>query len=324
MATDRSRELCIAQTALPLPCFFPSVSSVKTNLMPVDYVELLVAAGHSLFLASAYDIAHCTDDHRPRMDAALTQSKGHGAVILLDSGNYESFWKDDKDWQPDRFHEIARSSGHHLCFCYDNQQPPSASESIAEGVVASVLRDREHALGTVAPIVHGDTALLPDAARRTAEQLYPLLLAIPERKLGEGILERTRTVRKIREALNGLEVYCPLHLLGTGNPLSIIAYALAGADSFDGLEWCQTVVDHETGKLLHFQQWDLIRHQTEWGQRHKLPYAQSVLMHNLNFYREFMASLHEAIHRGDTESFIRQYATNKQASLLLRASEGRE
>ena len=321
LATDRSMELCIGQTALPLPCFFPSVSGVKTNLAPVEYVELLVAAGHSLFLTSAFDIAHCTDDQRQRIDTALMHSKERGAVILMDSGNYESFWKDDKDWQPDRFHEIAGSSRHDLCFCYDNHQPPDAAESIAEDVVARVLRDREHALGTVAPIVHGNTALLPDAARRTAEQLYPLLLAVPERELGEGILERTRTVRKIREALNSLDVYCPLHLLGTGNPLSIIAYALAGADSFDGLEWCQTVVDHETGKLLHFQQWDLIRHQTEWGQSHALPYVQSVLMHNLNFYREFMARLHEAIHREDTESFVRQYTTNKQADLLIQASE---
>ena len=45
-------------------------------------------------------------------------------------------------------------------------------------------------------------------------------------------------------------------------------------------------------------------------------------MHNLDFYREFMKKLHEAIHREDTETFIQQYATNEQADLLLRASEG--
>ena len=320
MATDRRRELWVAQTALPLPCFFPSVSSVKTNLMAVDYVELLAAAGHSLFLVSAYDIAHCADNEQLRIDNALRQSKERGTVILMDSGNYESFWKDDRDWQQDRFHEIAGSSHHHLCFCYDNQRPPETSDSIAEDVVARVIRDQEHALGTVAPIVHGHTKLLPDAVRRTAEQLYPLFIAVPERELGEGILERTRTVSKIREALNSLDVYFPLHLLGTGNPLSIIAYAMAGADSFDGLEWCQTVVDHQTGRLLHFQQWDLIRHQTDWGQCNILSYIQSVLMHNLEFYREFMARLHEVIHHGDAESLLREYTTAEQAALLIQAS----
>ena len=324
MSIDRSTELCIAHTILPIPCFFPSVSSVKTNLPPVDYVELLATSYHPLFLVSAYDIAHCLSDDRPQLDAALSESKERGSVILMDSGNYESFWKNDKDWQPDRFHEIAGSSHYHLCFCYDNQWPPSTSESIAEDVVASVIRDQKYALETVAPIVHGDTALLADASRRTAEQLYPLLLAVPERELGEGIVERTRTVKRIREALDTLEVYCPLHLLGTGNPLSIIAYSLAGADSFDGLEWCQTVVDHQTGRLLHFQQWDLIRHQTEWGQNRSLPYIQSVLMHNLVFYRTFMAKLHEAIHNGEAESFMRHYATDEQAALLIQASAGDE
>ena len=230
------------------------------------------------------------------MDTVLTQGKERGAVILLDSGNYESFWKDDKDWQQERFHEIAGFDHHHLCFCYDNQQPPSTSESIAEDVVVGVIRDQKHAFGTVVPIIHGDTTLLPDAARRTAEQLYPLLLAVPERELGEGIIERTRTVRKIREALNALGVYCPIHLLGTGNPLSIIAYSLAGADSFDGLEWCQTVVNHETGRLLHFQQWDLIRHQTEWGQCSGLPYIQN----SLDAQFEFLSRIYGKFVRSNT------------------------
>lgn len=324
MVIDRSTELYISQTTLQLPCFFPSVSSVKANLLPVDYVELLVWARYPLFLVSAYDIAHCTEDQRLRLDTALTKGEERDTVILMDSGNYESFWKADKDWQLERFHEIAGSNHHHLCFCYDNQQPPGTSESIAEDVVTGVIRDQKHAFGTVAPIIHGDTALLPDAARRTAEQLYPLLLAVPERELGDGIIERTRMVRRIRDALNALDVYCPLHLLGTGNPLSIIAYSLAGADSFDGLEWCQTVVDHETGRLLHSQQWDLIRYQTEWGQCSGLPYIYSALMHNLSFYREFMVSLYEAIHFGDVESFIQKYATNEQADLLIQASKGYE
>jgi len=321
-AVDRNTELCIAQTAFPLPCFFPSVSSVKTNLMPVDYVELLDAAAHPLFLASAYDIASSSEEHRTRLDAALIRSEERGSVILMDSGNYEGFWKGDVGWQPDTFHGIIRASQHHLCFCYDNQDPLSDSESIADDVVASVLRDQEHARGTVVPIVHGATALLPDAARIVARQLYPVLLAVPERALGEGIVERTRTVQKIRQALSALEIYCPLHLLGTGNPLSIIAYSMAGADSFDGLEWCQTVVDHESGRLFHFQQWDLFRHQTVWGSNDSLPYIQSVLMHNLGFYRQFMANLHESITNNTAEDFLRRFATENQASLLMNAIEG--
>ena len=319
MAINRDMELYIAGTVLQLPCFFPSVSSVRTNLNPVDYVELLDLSGHPHFLVSAYDLFHCPNDQYQRIDTTLKQSKARGSAILMDSGNYESFWKDDKTWLPDTFHKIAGTNNYHLCFCYDNQDPPSDSKLIAEDVVGSVLRDQEYALGTVIPIIHGSAITLPDAVRMVAEQLHPIFLTVPERELGEGIVERTQTVRKIREALNSLGTYYPLHLLGTGNPLSIITYALAGADSFDGLEWCQTTVDHETGRLLHFQQWDLIRHQTKWGDPSPLPYIQSVLMHNLDFYEKFMIEFREAIRSNDTESFLRYYATNEQASLLFQA-----
>ena len=223
----------------------------------------------------------------------------------------ESFWKDDNSWQPHDFHKIARTGNCHLCFCYDNQGPSSDSKSIAEDVVDSVLQDQDYALGTVIPIIHGSASSLPDAVRMVAEQLHPILLAVPERELGEGIIERTKTVKRIRESLNTLDIYYPLHLLGTGNPLSIITYAFAGADSFDGLEWCQTAVDHNTGRLLHFQQWDLICHQTKWGESSPLPYIQSVLMHNLYFYRGFMVRLREALHSDDAELFLRHYAINE-------------
>lgn len=324
MTQDRTFDLSIAQTVIALPCFFPSVSSVKTNLMPVDYFELLDAATHPLLLASAYDIANCPPDHRPRMNAALSRSKKRGAAILMDSGNYEGFWKGELAWTPDRFHEVVRESEHHLCFCHDNQEPPDSAEAIAEDVVSSVLRDQQHALGTVAPIIHGATALLPTAARLVGDQLFPVLLAVPERALGDGIIARTQAVRRIRKALDGLGIYCPLHLLGTGNPLSIAVYAMAGADSFDGLEWCQTVVDHETGRLFHFQQWDLFREQTGWGSNSALPYIQSALMHNLEFYRTFMRELREALMNDRAEPFLQRHATDKQASLLVDAIKGGE
>jgi len=322
MAHTRNFELCIARTVVQLPCFFPSVSSVKTNLMPVDYVELLNAAAHPLFLVSAYDIANSPAEHRARLDSALNRSKKGGTAILMDSGNYEGFWKGDSAWDTAGLHEIAGTSAHALCFCYDNQEPPNTAEAIANDVVSSVLRDQEHSLGTVAPIVHGRTELLAVAAQQVAEQIYPVILAVPERALGEGIVARIRSVRSIRKALDELGFYCPLHLLGTGNPLSIIAYAMAGADSFDGLEWCQTVVDHETGQLFHFQQWDLFRHQTDWGGNDALPYIQSVLMHNLYFYRQFMDDLRESMKNGVAKDFLRHFSYERQATMLLNAIEG--
>ena len=321
-AVERHTELNVGSASLALPCFYPSVSSVKTNMMPVDYVELLHAADHSLFLTSAYDVAQCGDDDRMRIESALTQSKEQGAVILMDSGNYEGYWKGDQNWSPEHFHRIATTSQYNLCFCHDNQDPPDDATEIAAEVVSSVLRDQEHAIGTVVPIVHGAAALLPMAVKLVAEQLFPVMLAVPERDLGEGILERLRTVRRIRDSLDSVGTFIPLHLLGTGNPLSINCYSIAGADSFDGLEWCQTVVDHDTGRLSHFQHWDIFRHQTKWGSDSPLPYIQSVLMHNLEFYKSFMAGLRDAIHGDGASAFLRNYASEQRARNLEIAIEG--
>lgn len=290
--------------------------------MPVDYVELLDAAFYPLYLVSAYDIANSSREHQQRIDVAFKKSRAKGSTILLDSGKYESFWKWDLDWQLDSFYDVAGAYEHDLCFCYDNQNPPDTATAISDDVVRTVLRDQEHCNGTIIPIVHSPTDLLSAAAQKVAEILCPVLLAIPERALGEGITERIRSVRKIRNALDKLGFYCPLHLLGTGNPISIIAYTIAGADSFDGLEWCQTAVDHKSALLFHFQQWDFFRKQTEWGSNGILPYIQSVLMHNLDFYSTFMRNLGDAVHRNMLHELLAEYLSKDHAEIIYNAIKG--
>ncbi len=54
--------LTVADIGVRLPCFFPSISSVKANLLPVDYLEFLVAAEHPVLLISAYDVAKAATD----------------------------------------------------------------------------------------------------------------------------------------------------------------------------------------------------------------------------------------------------------------------
>jgi len=321
MAVMRRHSLCLGGRTVPLPCFFPSVSSVKTNLLPVDYVEILAAVSQPLFLVSAYDIARSCPEHQQRIASALTQSRTKGSAVLLDSGNYEGFWKDGIDWQVEGFHAVSTAYEHDLAFCYDNQDPPKTVDAISEDVVRSVLRDQEHAIGTIVPIVHGPADLLPTAVQKVAEQLCPLLVAVPERALGEGIVARARSVRAIRNALNALGFYCPLHLLGTGNPISMIAYSMAGADSFDGLEWCQTVVDHKTAMLLHFQQWDFVRGQTEWGSNSTLPYIQSGLLHNLAFYTAFMGTLQDAAKRCALDEVLALYLPKERFEIMRGAFE---
>lgn len=330
MMKPESAKLHIAGKALQLPCFFPSVSSVKTNFPPRVYVDILSASKYPLFLISAYDMANSSRADFAHIQKALRRSNANNATILMDSGQYEQYWKKDKSWTVKKFHKISNSCPHHIRFCFDKLEPSPVAGIAADQVVRSVRRDdasiskyiRSNTIkmASVAPIVHGRSNMLDKIAANVAGKLHPLMLAVTERELGDGILERTETVRRIREALNGLDFYCPLHLLGTGNPLSIAIYSMAGADSFDGLEWCQTVVDHGTGQLFHFQQWDFFRHQTGFETKDTLSYEMRVLSHNLEFFKNFMQKLCEDGSLDFRKEFVQKSVAGEHSTQLFRAA----
>jgi queuine/archaeosine tRNA-ribosyltransferase len=148
---------------------------------------------------------------------------------------------------------------------------------------------------TIAPIVHGRQPELPARVASVAQMARPLLLAVAERELGDGIVARARTVKEIRVALDAVVPDCALHLLGTGNPLSLLVFAIAGANSFDGLEWCQTVTDPDGVRLLHFQQRELVRSLVPEEILAKWTYDQATLLHNLAFYSWWMNQVRDAI-----------------------------
>jgi hypothetical protein len=155
--------------------------------------------------------------------------------------------------------------------------------------------------------MHAPTDLFPEVARGVADRLTPVMIAMPERELGQGIIEKAETIWKIRKALNETGQYYPIHLLGTGNPLSILIYVLCGSDSFDGVEWFQTTVDHNTGLLYHFQQRELFGQQSEFCSKPELPYIQATLAHNLLFYRKWMEQIQTSLFSGTIAELAQGY-----------------
>ncbi|MBC2732464.1 hypothetical protein [Thiobacillus sp.] len=304
MAVRRPAELRIGGKALPLPAYFPSISSVKTAMRPQDYLQVLssLIGLNSQYLVSAFDLAAI---ERPDEAARMLQAaRGEGAVTLMDSGNYESFWKDAQDsWTQATFHQMLGVFPCDLAFGFDEQEPPDdAVEHVA--LVVSRWRDDQAAAGEclVVPIIHGTAEVLPALCLAVAAETGVPMLAVAERRLGDGVIERARAVRAIRDELDKLGRYVALHLLGTGNPISIALYAAMGADSFDGLEWCQTVVDHDTALLYHLSQADFFAGQTAWAEA-GLSYQARTLAHNLEFYTAWMHRLRAAMAAGDVADF---------------------
>ena len=80
MTAVRPADLTIGARSLPLPVYFPSISSVKTALLPQDYLQLLSSLGglNGQFLVSAFDLAGI--DQSQSMQGALSSARQAGIV----------------------------------------------------------------------------------------------------------------------------------------------------------------------------------------------------------------------------------------------------
>lgn len=302
---DRLTHLSHGPRALPLPVFFPSVSSVKTALRPMDYVQLLssLAGVNDQFLVSAFDLARIDEARCAR--EVLDCARNAGALVLMDSGNYESSWKDAQaSWKQADFHRVLSAFPCDLAFGFDEQAPPGNFDEDLALIVNHWQADQAVAGDRlIVPIVHAADRV-PASCAAVAAETGVAMIAVAERRLGDGVAERARSVRAIREALNKLDRYVVLHLLGTGNPISMALYTAMGADSFDGLEWCQTVVDHDTAALHHLSHADFFAGQTAWGDA-GLSFQARTLAHNLEFFADWMRRLRDATGQGHLEAFCR-------------------
>jgi queuine/archaeosine tRNA-ribosyltransferase len=120
-------------------------------------------------------------------------------------------------------------------------------------------------------------------------------------------------MRNIRMELDKLPFYQPVHLLGTGNPWSVAVLLAAGADSFDGLEWCRMVVDRQHHRLNHFQHFDFFTFQAEFADSavtraaiadDKVDFAGKVAFHNLDYFMEFSARMQETVAESSYEVLV--------------------
>lgn len=330
----RPDTLTIGGKHLRLPAFAFSLSSHETQVSPLDGATLLHELGPDAALVSAYDASRGTSkEERRRLRAMVRRLVRSETLLFLDSGNYEAERKNDTctpkrnptGWSREQFHEVARALSPDITFSFDKLPDRGSAAAIASRTVESYSVDHS-ALGDlgfpICPIVHLPSSLRAGRAEfaeevivSVAEELDPIMVAIPERELGDGLRTRARAVRRIRDGLNGLQRYYPLHLLGTGNPLSMAVLAAAGADAFDGLEWCRTVADYDKGYLFHFQHLDLFLESQLTRirdprsrlllQSNDVPFATKALIYNVDFFADWSRTMRSQIHSGQAEYLLR-------------------
>ncbi len=306
MAAQRPSDLTIGGSRLRLPIYFPSVSSVKTTINPADYISVLSALHAEQFLVSAFDIHFAEAEARKFITVKISQAMHEGASVLIDSGNYESFWKEkNMSWLRENYHALLATINCTIAFSFDEQSPPEDFSAHVRLICERYKQDQAvNSDNPIVPIIHGKAEMLPKICTYVADKMGIAMVAVPERCLGEGVFERAQTISELRKALDVTGRYIALHLLGTGNPISIAIYTLSGADSYDGLEWCRNVVDHESATLFHFAQADFFQRQTEYGDM-DIGFQPRTLAHNLAFYHRWMERLSNSVHDGRGVEFCK-------------------
>lgn len=342
--TPPARTIFLENKKVRLPVLFHSTSSHETRLDPFEAVELLTLFGRGAsasvettgcqtILVSAYDLiernypsAEKKKELR-RLRKWIGEFSKRGGFVMVDSGNYEAVRLDDKTWCRSDFNEALSSIPHDWVLSFDYSEPSSHSPprrnmlSTTAKIIKQSKLDQELTLSPIVPIVHSpkadsgyghDLQGLPQVVKQIAEELQPPMIAVPERELGPGIFECAATLRSIRKALQALPFYQPIHVLGTGNPISIVVYTAAGADSFDGLEWCRYAIDAEARTLHHTQHFDFFEYQGRMANSQitqdamddvNIGISGKVALHNLDFYTGFLMGLRTHTDEGKLEVF---------------------
>jgi hypothetical protein len=314
------RPATIGAMKLELPTIFLSVSSFETQLIPVEALKVLRVGQYPAVLVSAYDLPPGPEGRKMRTQ--LKRYRKNGGFVLVDSGNYESTRLNDQSWTPARLAKTLRDvDARDWAFCFDTLDPKWHGDRAAREVIDAVRRDEKRSNCPVLPIVHARrkkgggfrTEELPQLAVTLAEQLHPAMIAFPERELGPGIIERAKTMLAIRKALSTLPYYQPVHLLGTGNPWSIAILCAAGADSFDGLEWCRVAIDRDHDVFNHFQHFDFYSWQTRGGSNDlakaaledpNIAFAGKVAFHNFAYYLNLLVELRRHVRTNTFEALF--------------------
>jgi hypothetical protein len=315
--------ITIGTRSFRAPIFVPSISSFETQLKPASALRLQYTLREPISLVSAYDVAN--DPELIKLCKAFREQ----GVLLLDSGGYESSRisrystdPEGKRWNFEKYSEIASNDIYDYIFSFDYF--PKREEPVREFRERILKSFREHAdvldIEKLIPVIHiqtkegdfrfndGDAV---DLFGYIAGQIECYFVSVPERELGQGIINRTNLARLISRRLRQSD--CHLHVLGCGNLLSLSLLTVAGVTMCDGLEWCRTFAATDF-HLHHFQQKDLFADPNYYSRNPvaeyifketQLDYQTQVAVRNLLSFQVFADDLQNRLEQFSINEFVR-------------------
>jgi len=313
---SRVIEIVLNGRKLLTPSYFPSISSYGVKFSMSDLLYLLNFHKYPRLLLSAYDLYNSEPKEKARLMSIIKDYRQKG-FLFMDSGLYESSWRKDPNWNMNSYKNLVSQIRFDLYTSFDVLPDPKKKETEAEFkdktfknvLESSVLQDNNLFIA----ILHGSSPASLVSIVEEFIKRHPNLcgaVAVAERDCGYSVLERAGIISEIRRTLNKSNKENLLHILGCGNPLSMLLFSYCGADTFDSLDWLKHVINPDPNSLLinDFSHLPLLNCKCRIcdDPKHKnADYLEKVLLHNLHFYQNFVVQIQSLIQHDNLETYLR-------------------
>ncbi len=248
--------------AVETPLLIPSISSkgfkvfqsgVEQGLSEVSRALRLVAPQLSnALLISGYDLHYKYLSEAELLSSAPLESiYATPESLFIDSGGYESragFDEGDiadclhapKSWTEEDYEAICSGLSTDLSIALVSFDKPAPYDEQVSSAQRFFARHRGFLpVFLLKPTSQGSNYLRLD--RLTEEQILNMsgfsVLGVTEKELGNSLIDRLKSIAKLRQRLRELNVDIPIHIFGGLDPLLTPLYFIAGAELFDGLTW---------------------------------------------------------------------------------------
>ena len=306
----RLLEVKVGKKQLVTPTYFPAISRKEIRDAKDCFLELVTTSGYPRLLVSAYDYGKTGTKAQRRAVKRLSDYNRHGSIVMLDSGVFESYWREDPRWAFTNYRNSVMKIDSDFFMSFDVLALNKVTyEEFRKLTLQSILDSsratkRSHCI----PIVHERNPsnlvhFVSDLLGRIPELFASL--AVSERELGQTISERCIPIMKLRRSLNkhggGL-----LHVLGCGQPISMAFYVYSGADTFDSLDWALSAFDPQRERLIDRSHFELLGCKCEVCKKSKIDPSSRVYLHNLLSYQKYSMKLHSMVNQGTLFDYLQE------------------
>ena len=307
-----NRVITLGEKKIEMPVFIPSISSFGLKLSLRKLNRIINDVSFPRVLISCYDIHNSQE--KSSKDFIFIKQYVKKNILILDSGFYESYWHSDQEWSFEKYSKIITENTFDFYTSYDYVPNTNNIEISFKNIFKFIEKSYELKKDACfIPVFH---SFDPDHLIKIIElylkehQEIGCSIAIPEKELGndlESIISNIIQIKKIINKYNEEKIF---HVLGCGDPLSILIYSFFGVDVFDSRDWAKKVYNRNNLMCYPFSYLNTLNCECEICNSYKGNYTDKVLLHNLIFYENLTNFIKDNIKKRYFKNILSNYFNN--------------